>query len=49
LLCVNNGVIDIQASCQFISIHTHIHVRPSGESLTNYVALQWAEFGQPWT
>jgi len=23
-------------------------VRPSGESLTNYVALLWVKVGQPW-
>ena len=23
-------------------------MRPSGESLTNYVALLWVEAGQPW-
>ena len=29
--------------------HTHTNVRPSGKSLKNFVALQWVEFGQPWT
>jgi len=32
---------DTRSTCMYT------HVRPSGESLTNYVALLWVEAGQP--
>ena len=42
---VNNGLLVNLVSSP--SIYVYAQIRPSGESLTNYVALLWIEVGQP--
>ena len=53
MLFVNNG-LEVNRICRppllpLVFRDTYGRLRPSSWSLTNYVALLWAEVGQPWS